>query len=646
MRLLPVPGKKPRTAWIPPPPEKFQGSRAMAQRLSTSCYRLAPKSILENVQWRMWCLKEAALSMDVQALLREWCRRNPLFWLNTFVWSLDTREGGAGTTTPFVSFDCQDEAFLAIIDAIIPPAGHKQHDLIIEKSRDMGATWLCAMAFLYLWMFHPEKLSFFCMSYKEELVDGGDKSIFGKIDFALDHMPSWLKPNYKRTQLMFENLDTGSELEGASTTARSGVGGRYTAMFFDEYPLVENDRAVFAKTADCSRCRIFNGTHTGTHTQFFEITRMKEEDGVRRLRLHWSQHAIKRRGLYRYNPETCQVDFLDKKHPPPLNYPFIKDGKIRSPWYDAECRRRGNNKQAIAQELDIDPHAAGWQFFESAEIMRLIDEYARPPEAIGIVKAADQGDVPEFAFQDAGHLKLWIKLLPGQRPTKGNYGIGCDIASGVGGRYSTKSCASVVNLDTGQKVAELADGRLRPDQFARTVANLAIFFHGAIVVWENVGPGASFRRTLVEDLGYTRVWVRKKNEKSFMPELTAEPGWYPGRENKLELLESYREAISCGWFCNPSATALEEATNFVYDGNTVAHNLELVDDDPSGAKANHGDMVIADALAWLLCKDAGIDYKRRGGGQLVEVLNPPVGSMAWRDMMEEKEAADDGWGFD
>jgi hypothetical protein len=610
-----------------------------------------PKEISRNVRFRLELLKEAAYDRDAQHVLRQWCSEDPLFWLNAFVWSLDTRKVGgrsANTSTPFVSYKCQDDAFLTIYKAIFPDAHDRQWKVLIEKTRDMGATWLCAMAFLHAWLFHPDRLTFLCVSYKEEKVDGGDDSIFGKIEFALRHLPAWMLPKGfifedHRTKLSLVNPETGTEIKGASTTSKTGVAGRYTSMFFDEFPLFgPNDRTIYMKTADCSNARIFNGTPNGTHTQFYEMTKWGEAEGFKKVRLHWTQHHEKSRGLWRWDTKTRRAVAIDKKNIPEgylFDNPIVREkGSMGSVWYDRECRERGYNKQAIAQELDIDYFSAGEAFFSHEELMRLIDSYCTVPLHTGVFKDG------EFFDDRGGNLRLWIRMPRGGRPARGKYGIGCDVAGGTEGKYSTASCASITDLDTGEKVGEFSSGKLYPEQFANVVANLAEWFHNAIVVWESNGPGATFRKELMEIRRYHNVYLRKRGGNNIVTKLTMEAGWAPAPQEQQELMESYRAALSSGKFLNRSAPALEELHHFVYDGRGVSHVRQLVTDSHAVARANHGDLGWADALSWLLVREGNGAVMQQDQLQKQAQQKAPVGSPAWWRDQDEKERDDsDGW---
>ena len=604
-----------------------------------------PKKIVQNILFRQTILNDAIKNVFIQQSLKRACAENILFFINVFVISMDTRKASKkGTITPFITFLCQDDAIKKIVDCILPPPGKDQRDLAVKKSRDMGATWCFVIVFVWILLFHKERCNLFMMSYREEEVDGGDDSLFGKVDFLLDCLPSWLKPipgakghGLTRTRMWLVNEATGSSLRGASSSSKSGVGGRYLAMLFDECQLIDEMETLWTKSHDCSNARIVNGTPNGTHTQFFRIIHDAEKDtdpsGTEIVRLHWQQHPWKAEGLY--TSKDGNLILLDGNFVHPENYVFILDGKVRSPWYDYQCRRRGFNEQAIAQELDIDFYASGGQFFNAGEIYRLMDKWAKPPRLVGTMAGG------KFIANPQGNLRLWCGLF-GDSPPPGRYGIAADVAMGSQGPEATPSCLSIVNLETGEKVGELEDRTIEPSELARQAAQTGTWFYDAKIIWESNGPGALFRKTLMGAAGYRNVYFKRTGEKGLAEKVTDEPGWNSSPGSKLVLLNDYRGDLTTGAFMNPSKPALEECLKFVYDGATVVHSHEKTK--TSGERARHGDKVVADALANLLVKQEGV-VEQEGGKP--EEREPPVGSLAWRDkyLGYEDDEDDDmaGW---
>ena len=80
--------------------------------------------------------------------------------------------------------------------------------------------------------------------------------------------------------------------------------------------------------------------------------------------------------------ENGELKILDESYVFPEGYEFIRDGKLRSPWYDNECRR-SPNAQFIAQELDIDFIGAGGTYFDPKKIDWLIEKFARKADTRG-----------------------------------------------------------------------------------------------------------------------------------------------------------------------------------------------------------------------------------------------------------------------
>jgi hypothetical protein len=75
--------------------------------------------------------------------------------------------------------------------------------------------------------------------------------------------------------------------------------------------------------------------------------------------------------------------------------------------------------------------------------------------------------------------------------------------------------------------------------------------------------------------------------------------------------------------------------DYVLSGNSVEHIASLSSADPSGARANHGDRVIAEALCWKLLKEP-----RTASAFEPKNAEPPAGSLAERRLLAAREATD------
>jgi ABC-type glycerol-3-phosphate transport system substrate-binding protein len=134
-----------------------------------------PKTLTENLEWRSKILAEAKMDDGLQAQLRAACAASPLFWFNAFAYTYRPKMVGADGATvqlfghdthvPFITWLVQDEAIELLVNCI-----RDGKDAAIDKSRDMGASWLCLGVFHWFWQF-GESFTAMELSRKEEYVD-------------------------------------------------------------------------------------------------------------------------------------------------------------------------------------------------------------------------------------------------------------------------------------------------------------------------------------------------------------------------------------------------------------------------------------------------------------------------------------------
>jgi len=283
--------------------------------------------------------------------------------------------------------------------------------------------------------------------------------------------------------------------------------------------------------------------------------------------------------------------------------------------------------------LDIDPQGSMYQFFDKLMIVQYGATFCVPPYVEGdLVFDPDTGKPSEFVRARGGPIKLWCHLVDAQgRPPRRQYTAGADCSAGVG---STNSCFSICDAQTKEKVLEFATPFMRPDQFAVKCVAMCRWFQneygeGARFAWEAQGPGVPFGQKVTE-LGYRNVYLRT-NEFTYLKKQQDTPGWMPTTQNKRTLLEEYRAGLSARTFINRSKEAIEECLNFVHMPNgSIEHSGTQDREDPTGARANHGDRVIADALCWKMAKE------------FVPASPPmeqqiPLLSLAWRRQYHEQQ---------
>jgi hypothetical protein len=569
--------------------------------LNSKWLHLVPKDLDANLKWRRDMLALARKDVTHRSSLRKMCSEDLLFYINAFCWTYDPRL--ENPMVPFLTYEFQDETLLDLNDAV------GKRDICIKKSRDMGASWMLCALFEWRWHFKHGQ-SFLLVSRNEDYVDkpGNSKSLFWKIDYLIRNQPGWLLPRYTRTALRLTNEENGSAIDGESTTGDVARGDRRTAIGMDEFAAFDVDAGykALASTRDATKSRIFNSTPDGVGNAFYDVA---HSDAVKQVVLHWTKHPVKAQGLY-----------------------IGGDGKPKSPWYDAECKRC-IHPQEIAQELDIDFQGSDFQFFDPKEIDRLVMQCCRPPSFVGDLNFDPATSQPKsFVQRPGGPLRLWCGVdASGQVAHDRGYVIGADISAGTG---SSNSVLSIADRNTGEKVGELVTPNLRPDELARYAVALCKWFHdaegnGAFIIWEAPGPGRNFGDVVIE-LGYRHVYWKTKEE-SIARNTVPVPGWWPVKDAKRAVFGDYRRALLDGRFINRSREAMSELREIVYTANgSIEHSKATRTIDPSGARDNHGDRPTADALCCYALA------RRAPAIALREDIVPEGSILARRKLVEDK----------
>src|SRR5580692_1297628 len=467
---------------------------------------VAPRELAWNLRFRSAVLKEFYEKPELRAGCIELCKRSFTFWVNAFVWQKNPKKKAGEAAGPFILYDFQERAVHK--EPGVPWPGEDPEDLqdcglfwcikngqsvVIQKSRELGISWLCILVFTWQMLFHNNR-DFLCVSHNEEAVDDpSPNSLFFKIEYAIERLPSWMAHfdrdagsgmSIKRQSGFFGNPSRCSTITGSATTARLGVGGRATAVLLDEFALVRDDKKVRERTAGTSDCRIFNSTHQGMDTQFYLLTQTPE---IPRLTIHWTQHPEKRLGLYR---SAQPVEILDKTYVFPPDYKFDQSGEpqggirpgLRSPFYDRACVEIGS-KTGIAKEHDINPSGSVAQVFDAGLVYELIRKHCTPWFWEGEMDRQGEG----LVYAPGGRIKLWCHLN-NDKPPVGRYGAGADVSLGCG---TTPSCLTIGNADTGEKILEATTSDMPPDIFAIWVKNICNLFRDEagqppLLVWEKL----------------------------------------------------------------------------------------------------------------------------------------------------------------
>lgn len=310
---------------------------------------------------------------------------------------------------PFHLYDYQRQTLDDIYQSY-----REESSLLIEKSRQMGISWLMMAFFLWALIYDPD-FSGIALSYKENLVDDGGsestlKSLFGRLRFMYVNLRPALQGNLSFKHLHVWNRRTHAYLIGENAHPNAGRGGSYKIGLWDETAAGAKTEETFMAFYQATRCRIYNSTPRGMGNLFARL-RFSPEATVRIMSLHWRQHPERGEGAVR-----------------------MKDGRWSSPWYEQQCRDM--TPQQIAQELDIDYETSveGRVYDKFRTAFHVLDEPIefvenRPTviawdlgvadQTFGVVMQKDAegviGVIDEIVSQDE-EIRFYIDILCGVAP--------------------------------------------------------------------------------------------------------------------------------------------------------------------------------------------------------------------------------------
>ncbi len=235
-------------------------------------------------------------------LLKHDCRSNILLWFRYFAWTFDPRpnpfkqNGRSIGRVPFVLYPFQMETVLRLNEAI-----ENGEDLLVEKSRDMGLSWLICLVFEYRWLFHSgQQFLIGSRNFGSADTKGDLATLMEKCRFNLREQPSNMLPagfDFRKHDVSgrLMNPQNGNTIIAEAATENFARGGRYTAVLLDEFAFWAWADGAYAAAGQSSLCRLVVSTPNGRKNRF-ALERFSEMTAV--LTLHWSLHPFKDRVWY------------------------------------------------------------------------------------------------------------------------------------------------------------------------------------------------------------------------------------------------------------------------------------------------------------------------------------------------------------
>jgi phage terminase large subunit len=231
--------------------------------------------------------------------LKQHYAENPDDFINDWGCTFDPRnaEIGLPTLIPFLLFPKQREFIKWLYQR-----WRNREDGLVEKSRDMGVSWLCVAFGCWMIIFHGGTVPGYG-SRKEEYVDklGDPKSLFWKAREFIKWLPPEFRPNeYDDPYMRIVNHDNGATMVGEAGD-NIGRGNRTSIYFKDESAFYERPEAIDAALSQTSNCKIDVSTPNGNGNPFY---RKRHSGKVPVFTFHWTDDPRKDQGWYEKQKAT------------------------------------------------------------------------------------------------------------------------------------------------------------------------------------------------------------------------------------------------------------------------------------------------------------------------------------------------------
>ncbi len=220
-----------------------------------------------------------------QAAELEKCAGDCLYWLTKYAYLKHTSRGKIPWDKPY---DYQRQLIKALEDGL---------DVLVLKSRRIGASWTVCAFVLWLVMFYPD-ITAMLLSRKESLAKG----LLKRIKFILNNLPRWMRPVIGTNTLSelsfvfsFGDNIAESNIMSLTTTDESGRGEDAAFVFVDEIAFIANGDDTWAAvgpTAAGGGQRAVVSTPNGIGGIFHRLTMQLgagQDIGITYIEAHWAR---------------------------------------------------------------------------------------------------------------------------------------------------------------------------------------------------------------------------------------------------------------------------------------------------------------------------------------------------------------------
>ena len=206
------------------------------------------------------------------------CSQDPLYFIQEYINIVNIDEG----LIPFEPYDFQKEIIELVKD---------ERFVICKMPRQTGkTTTICAVLLWY--MMFTESFNIAILAHKSSQ----SRDILGRIQLAYEHLPRWLQLGIVEWNKGNVELENGSKILAASTSASSIRGGSFNLIYLDEFAFVpthvqeEFFASVYPTISSGQTSKVLITSTPNGLNLFYKLWHDSEEDlnEYKRIDVHWS----------------------------------------------------------------------------------------------------------------------------------------------------------------------------------------------------------------------------------------------------------------------------------------------------------------------------------------------------------------------
>lgn len=402
---------------------------------------------------------------------RRRARRDPAFFISKYLMTFDPRPTAIVHDLDFELYSFQVDYVHELVAAI-----RYGDDRLIEKSRDMGISWVTLGVFLWLWLF-DEGFQALLGSRKEDFVDGPSMdALFPKLRYMIRHikdpllLPVGFEMKKHSPYLTLVNPENGNAITGESANSEFGRAGRYTVALLDEGAFWPNLQASWTALGESTLSRILITTPPDKPSyakaiRFGGLTKV--------LTFHWSVHPNKDQDWYEWQKTKKTPE--EMLHEIDISWEYSKGGR---PYPEVDHVGFGkfpyNEELPLYVSIDLgrDAVAVGWwQPVKNSNWLTLVDAYENSNKIIDWYVPFFGGDIDsKFTDYNDDDLAFIEKVKYWRKPIF--YG---DPSGNQKHIESERSAYTVLKQDYGINVNSntmLNDFQSRRDETKRLLMNI------------------------------------------------------------------------------------------------------------------------------------------------------------------------------